>query len=68
MDEIDYKQAAQNIIKLVDAHTDNKSIECYIKWILGKKQGRNLYNYERLCTVLKFLDGEVPTVKQWKFE
>jgi ABC-type sulfate transport system substrate-binding protein len=48
MDEIDYKQIAKNILKLVDKNTSKKIIKHYINWILNPDDVKYLGKYYKL--------------------
>jgi hypothetical protein len=69
MDTVNYKQLAQNILKLADNGYITKTIENYILWELGGKEISFSWNshkhYQNLCAILHFLELPEPSEEEW---
>jgi hypothetical protein len=57
MDNIDYKQIAKNVLKLIDKNQSKRMIQCYIKYALNPDDLKYLEkNYTLIWHALDIID------------
>jgi hypothetical protein len=67
MDEIDYKQVAKDVLRLLDNEFDIGYVKSYLGWVTGKKiVWHTGNNYNTLCHVMRFLELPEPTEEEWE--
>jgi hypothetical protein len=59
MAEIDYKQVAQNVLKLLDKNVGKKMLECYIHYALDPDDEKYMKKYYTLIwNAMDIIDGK----------
>lgn len=65
MDELDYRQVAHNVAKLIDLNVSEKLISYYTRWELGTLR-KTKHNYKMVCKVIVSLGFPELTEEEWK--
>lgn len=67
MDELDYKQIARNVVKLLDDDVSIPIVNSYVDWASGRKSWSIFRdNYKLLCKALELLKLPIPSREEWK--
>ena len=66
MDNLDYKQVAKNILRMLDDAVDRNVIAIYVEWVTQKRMWHTHNNYKMLCEAFDILGLPEPTEEEWK--